>query len=258
MRTITFSFHHNDSHLRFCINRPNALNAINFDVMNELDELLTSIESKPLKVVELYTPANGYLASGGDIKAFSELHSFDEGFGMATKMADILNRFEQLEAITIVNLTGTAFGGGCEFMLAFDLIYSTPIAQLGFTQANFNLPPGWNGSARLVNKIGMDKSLDILLHKRILSAEQAFHIGIISRLFDSSETLQHEINTILNLDLEVLHSIKKSLQLYKNPSKVDLNLKQEELRIFAKAWEKQIHHDAVDRFLLKKKSKKVT
>jgi len=247
MNTIHFLLNEQKTHLKFNIHRAKALNAINFEVMSDLEEVLDIAESLPLNVFELQTNENGYVASGGDLKEFSALISEDQGFEMANRMAAILNRIENLNCITVASVTGTAFGGGCELVLAFDLVYATEDAKLGFTQIKFGLPPGWNGMARLINRIGYHKSLHVLLNGKLIKAVEAKQLGIITELFDSIDQIDKQINYFEKIPLAVIHSIKHNALLYKNHSNQD-ELKKEELRRFARAWASDEHYNAVDLF----------
>jgi len=247
MNTIHFLLNEQKTHLKFYINRSKALNAINFEVMDDLEKTLDLAERLPLKVLELQTNENGYVASGGDLKEFSALVSEQQGFEMANRMAAILNRIEKLNCITVASVTGTAFGGGCELLLAFDLLYATEKANLGFTQIKFALPPGWNGMSRLINRIGYHKSLHVLLNGKLLKAEEAKQLGIITELFDSANQIDEQIQYFESIPDEVIYSIKQNARLFKDHSNQE-ELKKEELNHFAKAWASMEHHNAVERF----------
>ncbi len=247
MKTVHFFLNEQKSQLKFYLFRTKSLNAINFEVMSDLEEMLNLAETLPLKVFELQTNENGYVASGGDLKEFSSLLSEEQGFEMANKMASILNRIENLNCLTVASVNGAAFGGGCELLLAFDLLYATEKAQLGFTQIKFALPPGWNGMSRLINRIGYHKSLHVLLNGKILKADEAKQLGIITELFDSEALIDEQIQYFTSIPNEVIFSIRENARLFKNHSNQD-ELKKEELKRFAKAWGSEEHHNAVERF----------
>jgi enoyl-CoA hydratase len=248
MKTVEFFLNEQKTHLKFHINRPKALNAINFEVMDDLNELMDLAEALSLQVFELQTHSIGYIASGGDLKEFSSLYTEQEGLEMAQKMAKILNRIENLPCLTVATINGKAFGGGCEFLLAFDLLYATEKAQLGFTQIKFGLPPGWNGMFRLVNKIGYQRALHILLNAKILNGKEAKSLGIIAELFDDEAGISHQIEHFKTIPLAVLKRIKENAALIKNKDYSSTELKKLELQNFAKAWGAKEHHEAVEQF----------
>lgn len=251
MKTVHYFLNDQKTHLKCYIDRAKSLNAINFDVMSDFEQILDHAEELTLNVFELQTNPNGYVASGGDLKEFLKLYSENEGLEMAKRMANILNRIENLNCITIANVDGKAFGGGSELLLAFDLLYATDKAQLGFTQIKFGLPPGWNGMSRLVNRVGYHKSLHLLLNGSLLKAEQAKELGIVTELFESLEKVNEQILLINSIPKEVLNSIKKNAQLFKNSLNQE-ELKREELLQFAKAWGSDEHHNAVEQFFKSK------
>ncbi|TNE72331.1 enoyl-CoA hydratase/isomerase family protein [bacterium] len=240
--------------ITFSINRPNALNAIDFEVMDELEHLLQFIEKKNLKMLIFCAPeTGGYVASGGDLVQFANLKSESDGLMMARKMAEILKRIESLPLLTIAFINGQAFGGGCEMSLAFDLIYTNESTLMGFTQAKFALSPGWNGSTRLVERVGKANALHILLTQKKLSGEEALQYGLAQDFFHTDEQFQHRVHQILSYDKAVIRGIKaavKSVSTKKNRE----NTMEDELNEFAKMWAAEPHHKAVEAFINRKKS----
>lgn len=129
------------------INRPDAGNAINFEVMDALDELSQQIaEDESIRVFILSGVGHKFFASGGDIKEFSVLRTEADAAKMSKKMGRILERIETADCWTIACINGDAYGGGCETMLAFDFRVAVKHARFGFTQTRFYLPPGWGGA----------------------------------------------------------------------------------------------------------------
>ncbi len=103
------------------IDRPETLNAIDFDTMEEIEQILDSLENNSdIRVFILSGNGNEHFTSGGDLQKFSKLTNEDDGRLMARRMSQILERVEALDCWTIACINGNAYGGGCEITLAFD------------------------------------------------------------------------------------------------------------------------------------------
>jgi enoyl-CoA hydratase/carnithine racemase len=244
---------HSEQLVTLSINRPNALNAIDFDVMIEFEHLLEIVEKNPPKVFLFKGDSSGYVASGGDLVQFASLKTEHEGLQMAKKMASILNRIEALPSLNIALLNGNLYGGGCEMSLAFDVIYVQENALLGFTQAYFGLSPGWNGAIRLCERVGKSEGLNLLISQKKLSAEDAFRIGLAQELFHTEEQFLQRLNLFLSYPAHVLLGIKKAIQIVSDESQARTYRMQQELQNFSELWANDEHHKAVEKFLNRKK-----
>lgn len=250
MKLNYFSTRHTNTRFYCTINRPNTLNAINLDVMDELEQILNHVENSSVSLFELGTNETGYFASGGDLKEFSTLISVDDGHKMAKRMSALLNRIEALSCLTIASVFGKAFGGGFELALAFDLVYGNPKTLLGFTQAKFGLIPGWNGMYRLIKRVGYSKALHLLSSTALVKTKEAQDFGLIDAIFETEQEYESHIKHLLSLPLEFILSLKKSAKLY--DTLLVEKAKEEELSLFAQTWGSENHHELVHRFLNKK------
>lgn len=160
------------------IDRPEALNAISFEVMEGLERALDSIEgNENLRVVVLHG-ANGAFISGGDLKQFASLADDESIRAMSLRMKAILSRFEALDCWTIACIEGDAYGGGCETLLAMDIRIAHTSSRFGFTQAKFSVTPGWGGLTRLVEAVGPGTARFWLATAAIVGAEEALRHGL--------------------------------------------------------------------------------
>ncbi|HEX6983300.1 MAG TPA: enoyl-CoA hydratase/isomerase family protein [Balneolaceae bacterium] len=238
------------------INRPEALNAINFEVMDELEQLLSEIEiNNEIRCFILTGQGSEAFISGGDLREFHTIKTAEEARPMAKRMMDILARIEELPCWTIAAVNGPAYGGGCEIMLAFDFRIASSEAIFGFTQGKFYLPPGWGGLTRLVECVGRSTALLWLAEAQVVDAQTALNHQLISRIAVPSE-----------LNDEVL---KWAKQITKNDREFIKNLKQGAMRLtqarwesieaeldpFAEFWESKQHHQRVQKFLERKKER---
>lgn len=169
------------------INRPEARNAIDFDVMEALENLIESIrEDEGLRMFILSGAGNKAFVAGGDLKKFHSITSHSKAVEMARRMHRILLNIESLPCWTAACINGDAYGGGTELMLAFDFRLAREGVKFGFTQGRFNLSPGWGGLTRLIETTGRTKALEWLGSQRIISSEEAKEFDLVNALLPDS------------------------------------------------------------------------
>jgi enoyl-CoA hydratase/carnithine racemase len=230
------------------INRPDVMNAINFDVMDQLETLLEEIENDKQLRLFVLTGSNNSFISGGDLREFHQIKDADGAKEMTRRMIGILERIENLPCWTLAAVNGPAYGGGWEIMLAFDFRIAISSATIGFTQGKFYLPPGWGGITKLTEVIGRNQALYWLASQKVIDAKTAKQCGLIQDVFDENK---YE---------EKFASLKKSL--IKNDRKFieyikrrDLKHSQDEIEPFSTFWESEEHLKRVDEFLARRKEK---
>ncbi len=231
------------------LNRPQSRNAVNFEVMDSLEETLNQLESDTSIRVFVLSGTGKHFISGGDLKEFHTLKTAEEAKPMAKRMHSIYKRLEKLPCWTIACINGAAYGGGWETMLAFDFRIAAREAVFGFTQGKFYLPPGWGGLTRLVEKVGHSTALQWLAEAAVINTETALHHGLINKVVGDVELKTktwewaHELS---HNDRDFIHTLKKgSLQLTEARWKA-INA---ELDDFAQLWEDERHHQRVEKFL---------
>lgn len=237
------------------IHRPEAHNAINFEVIAELETLLSCLETKKeIRCFVLKGSGDDAFISGGDLKAFHTIKTAKEAEPMARRMLSILERIETLPCWTIASINGPAYGGGCEIMLAFDFRIASSKATFGFTQGKFYLPPGWGGLTRLVERVGRSTALRWLAENAVIDTKTAQHHTLINRIAKPEnldrETLEWAKELTYN-DRDYINALKSgALELTKARWKAI----EEELETFVKFWEDERHHQRVENFLTRKES----
>lgn len=232
------------------LNRGEAMHAVNYAVMEALEDAILKVEADPNSRILLFTATGETFISGGDLKAFSQLKTAEQGREMASRMKSILDRIESLPCITICLINGDAYGGGCETALAFDQIWLHESAKMGFTQANFGLSPGWGGFTRLIERVGANTAIKWLMERERVDAHEAARSGLIDHVIPAAryqETVDEHIRTILHTDTGVLNTIKaikKAALLHRRKE-----LMAYESDLFEKLWAADAHHKRVERFL---------
>lgn len=228
------------------INRPEAMNAINFEVMNALESLLDELEQDHEVRLFILTGAGSSFISGGDLREFHQIKDADGAKEMTRRMMSVLSRIEQLPCWTLAAVNGPAYGGGWETLLAFDFRIAISTATFGFTQGKFYLPPGWGGITKLTETVGRDQAMYWLASHKVIDAETAWKSGLIQDVFGENEYDQ----TLTNLKKALVKNDRKFIQYIKRK---DLLKSEDEIEPFSTFWESEEHLKRVDDFLKRKK-----
>lgn len=171
------------------LNRPDKLNAINRNVMNELSAVLEEIKKNDdVKAVILTGAGQKAFVAGADITEFQGL-SKEEGQALAKKGQDIFFRIENNAKPVIAAVNGFALGGGCELAMACHFRIASENAKFGQPEVNLGLIPGYGGTQRLVHLIGKGRALELLLSGSMIDAQTAFQWGLVNHVVPQEELL---------------------------------------------------------------------
>ncbi|CAN5813943.1 enoyl-CoA hydratase [soil metagenome] len=168
------------------LNRPNALNALNGQVMHEVTTAAAEFDDDPGIGAIIITGSEKAFAAGADIKEMAGL-SFAEVFG-----SDYFAAWGKLAAVrtpTIAAVAGYALGGGCEVAMMCDLLIAADTAKFGQPEIKLGVLPGMGGSQRLTRAIGKAKAMDLILTGRTIGAEEADRAGLVSRVVPAADLL---------------------------------------------------------------------
>ncbi len=242
----------NNSLLWAQIDRPEVHNAINFAVMEELEDLLSNVETdNNIRAVILSGSGDAFI-SGGDLEEFHTLKTAAEAKKMAVRMLDILERIEHLPCWTIACINAPAYGGGCEMMLAFDFRIASDDAIFGFTQAKFYLPPGWGGLTRLIERVGRSTALKWLAEAATVNAETALDHKLIDACYPAGElkpAVKDFADRITKNDRHFINNLKERARQFGKDRRKAIDA---ELKTFTEFWENELHEQRVERFLNRK------
>lgn len=236
------------------LKRPAAHNAINYAAMEELEQLLTNLESDDRTRCLVFTgEGKQAFVSGGDLREFHSIKTAEEARPMARRMMSILTRLEKLPCWTIAAVNGPAYGGGCEMMLAFDFCIASQEATFGFTQGKFYLPPGWGGLTRLVERVGRSTALRWLAEADNIDAPTALDHKLINRIAGAENLLEDSLEWAEQLchnDRAFIKNLKMGAM---RISRARWEAMIAELDSFGEFWESNLHHQRVQKFLDRKK-----
>lgn len=168
------------------IERPEALNALNREIVDKLDEKLEIIwEDKDIRAVILYSRDN--FAAGADIKAMAEC---DEEEARTFSFSETFNKLEKLPVPVIAAIEGYALGGGLELALAADLRIAAEDSKMGFPEITLGIMPGAGGTIRAPRMIGEARAKELIYTGRIVDGSAALSMGLVNMAVRREEVMQ--------------------------------------------------------------------
>ncbi len=174
------------------LNRPDAMNALNLELLQELGIALGEGQKNDKVRVCVITGSEKAFAAGADIKMMSE-KSFVDVFtcDLFTPEEDAIKRVRKP---IIAAVSGYALGGGCELAMMCDFIIAADSAKFGQPEVNLGVMPGMGGSARLTKLVGRSKAMDMALTGRMMGAEEAERAGLVSRVVPAKKLVDEALS----------------------------------------------------------------
>ncbi len=172
------------------INRPKALNALNSKVLTALDNILDSLnEDNEVRVVILTGAGEKAFVAGADIAEMSQMSPL-EGAGFSRFGQLVFKKVQDLKKPVIAAVNGFALGGGSELALASDFIYASDNAKFGVPEVTLGIFPGFGGTQRLPRLLGKGLAKEMILTGKMISAQEAYEIGMINRVMPQSDLME--------------------------------------------------------------------
>jgi 3-hydroxypropionyl-coenzyme A dehydratase len=162
------------------INRPEALNAMNIDVISELSRTVDIVGTdEGIKVVIITGAGEKSFCAGADISYMVNIDPITAE-KYASSAQSVLNKIERLEKPVIAAVNGYALGGGCELAMVCDIRIASSNAKMGQPEVTIGIPPGWGGTQRLMRLVGPAKAKELVFTGRMISAEEALQLGLVN------------------------------------------------------------------------------
>ncbi len=171
------------------IHRPEALNALNSQVLADLAELLDTVEAdEEIRVLVITGAGEKAFVAGADIGEMSTLTKA-EGEAFGKKGNDVFRRLETLPIPTIAAVNGFALGGGCELSMSCDIRICADTAVFGQPEAGLGITPGFGGTQRLARLVGPGMAKQLIYTAKNIKADEALRIGLVNAVYPAQELL---------------------------------------------------------------------
>jgi 3-hydroxypropionyl-coenzyme A dehydratase len=166
------------------INRPEALNAMNVDVISELSKIIDIVAADDnIKAVVITGAGERSFCAGADISYMVNIDPM-QAERYATSAQDVINRIDRLEKPVIAAVNGFALGGGCELAMACDIRIASSNAKMGQPEVTIGIPPGWGGTQRLMRLVGPAKAKELIFTGKMIMADEAYQIGLVNKVIN--------------------------------------------------------------------------
>lgn len=170
------------------INRPNALNALNSEVMAELGAQLKEIAASDIRCLIITGAGEKAFVAGADIAEMKDLSPAE-----ATRFSEtgnaVMEQVERLPMPTIAAINGFALGGGCELALSCDIRIAAENASFAFPEVGLGILPGYGGVQRMARAIGLAKTKELAFTAGRIKAEEALRLGLVNNVVPAAELL---------------------------------------------------------------------
>ena len=193
------------------LNRPDALNALNTQVMHDVVDAALAFDADDGIGAIVLTGSERAFAAGADIK---EMASKSAAEMTTTNHFGDWSRFAAVRTPVIAAVAGFALGGGCEVAMMCDIIVAADTARFGQPEVNLGVIPGMGGTQRLVRAIGPYKAAELILTGRMMDAAEAERAGLVSRVVPAAELLAEAsriADTIASKSLPSLYAATEAL-----------------------------------------------
>lgn len=240
------------------IDRPKALNALNSDVLAELDAAIDAVDLQTVRALIITGGGQKSFVAGADIGEMSALTK-EEGFAFGKKGNDVFRKIETLPIPVIAAVGGFALGGGCELAMSCDIRLCSENAVFGQPETGLGITPGFGGTQRLARIVGMGRAKEMIYTASNIKADEAYRIGLVNHVYpreelmDAAKKLANKIAA--NAPISVAHA-KKAIN---DGLQVDMDAALEvEEKLFGDCFETHDQVEGMSAFLEKRKEKNFT
>ena len=170
------------------INRPKALNALNSEVLKEIEAAFDAIDLEATRAVILTGAGEKSFVAGADIGEMSTLTKAEgEAFGKTGN--DVFRKIETFPIPVIAAVNGFALGGGCEISMSCDIRLCSDNAVFGQPEVGLGITPGFGGTQRLARLVGAGKAKEMIYTAFNIKADEAYRIGLVNAVYPQAELM---------------------------------------------------------------------
>ena len=235
------------------MNRPEALNALNDQVLRDLDAVLDQVENSEEILVAVVTGAGRSFVAGADIGQMSTLTAAEaKKFGVLGNQ--VFLKLENLTKPTIAAVNGFALGGGCELCMACDIRVASEKAKFGQPEVGLGITPGFGGTQRLPRIVGTANAMEMILTARTIGAAEAKERGLVTHVYAPEELMDKALELANAIAANAQVAVRQSKAAIRRGLQTDMNTGVAyESEAFALCFATEDQKDAMRAFVNKEK-----
>jgi enoyl-CoA hydratase len=246
--------HKSDGILTITIQRPQALNALNAEVIKQLAEAIDVAQTdSEVKTIVVTGSGDKAFVAGADIKEFAD-YSGKEGKALAQQGQDSLfNRIERSSKPVIAAVNGFALGGGLELALACHIRIASDNARMGLPEVSLGVIPGYGGTQRLPQIVGKGKAMEMILSAKMIGADDAAACGLVNAVVPPDALLETAHNMARSIMKNSPKAVSTAIQAVLASYEDGINGFQEEINCFGASFETKDFKEGTQAFIEKRK-----
>ena len=240
------------------INRPEALNALNSAVLDDLSAVLDSVDQEAVRAIVITGAGDKSFVAGADIGEMSTLTKA-EGEAFGKKGNDVFRKIETFPIPVIAAINGYALGGGCELSMSCDIRICSDNAMFGQPEVGLGITPGFGGTQRLARLVGMGMAKQMIYTARNIKADEAFRIGLVNAVYTQEELLPAAEKMAGQIAMNAPIAVRACKKVVNDGLQVDMDkaIVVEE-KLFGSCFETLDQKEGMGAFLEKRKDKTFT
>jgi len=234
------------------INRPEALNALNSEVLDELGNVIGGIDLGVVRAVILTGAGEKSFVAGADIGEMSSLTKA-QGEAFGKKGNDIFRQIETLPVPVIAAVNGFALGGGCEISMSCDIRICSDNAMFGQPEVGLGITPGFGGTQRLARTVGVGMAKQLIYTARNIKADEALRIGLVNAVYPQAELMEQAMKLATTIAANAPIAVRNCKKAINDGLQVDIDRALEiEEKLFGDCFETYDQTEGMANFLRKK------
>lgn len=236
------------------INEPDKLNALNTQILSELDSAFDLLAADTDIRVIIITGADRSFVAGANIREMAGMN-YEEAKVFGAKGSAIFRKIETCPKPVIAAVNGFALGGGCELALACDIRIASEKAKFGQPEVGLGITPGFSGTQRLARLVGFAKAKELIFTGKVITATEALETGLANQVV-APESLMDEVKAMAEaIAKQAPIAVQKSKEAINNgwdlPIDESIDL---EVELFARCFETEDQKNGMNAFLKKEKT----
>jgi len=191
------------------IDRQEALNALNSQVLSDLDAALDQVEANEEIYVVILTGAGRSFVAGADIGEMKQFSSID-GRNFGIHGGNVFLKLENLSKPVIAAVNGFALGGGCEISMACDIRLASEKAKFGQPEVGLGIIPGFGGTQRMARIIGTGPAMELIYTADTIDAQRALEIGMVNHVVPADQLMDEAMKLAQKICTNAQKAIRAS------------------------------------------------